>query len=193
MGCAGLDVKPKHHLKKGGFVMAKQKVEEKILDVDARMQGTIVFKDPVNLRINGSFEGKLDTRGSLMIGENANVKADINGDRIIIAGKVVGNLTATSNISLIPPAVIQGDVTTPVLSVGEGAILDGRCTMLSAGSGLGSEYMSLRDVSQYLEIEAKVIEEWASNHKIPAEQENGTWRFNRIAVDQWLQDEKIKK
>ena len=39
--------------------------EDKILDVDARMQGTVVFKDPVNLRINGSFEGKLDTRGNL--------------------------------------------------------------------------------------------------------------------------------
>jgi len=41
---------------------------EKILDVDASMQGTLAFKDPVNLRINGKFDGKLDTKGSLTIG-----------------------------------------------------------------------------------------------------------------------------
>ena len=38
-----------------------QEPEEKILDVNATMQGTMIFKDPVNLRINGEFEGKLDT------------------------------------------------------------------------------------------------------------------------------------
>src|SRR3989338_1860055 len=100
--------------------MARNRAEDKILDVDARMQGTIVFKDPVNLRINGSFEGKLETCGNLTIGENANVKADIQGDRIIIAGKVVGNLIATESISLIPPAVVQGNIQTPVLSVTQG-------------------------------------------------------------------------
>ena len=35
-------------------------VREKILDVDASMQGTLSFNDPVNLRINGKFEGKLN-------------------------------------------------------------------------------------------------------------------------------------
>ena len=38
---------------------AQVPAEEKILDVTASMQGTISFKDPVNLRILGSFEGKL--------------------------------------------------------------------------------------------------------------------------------------
>ena len=35
----------------------RKKLEEKILDVDAAMQGNLIFKDPVNLRINGKFEG----------------------------------------------------------------------------------------------------------------------------------------
>src|SRR3989338_1834771 len=105
--------------------MARNRAEDKILDVDARMQGTIVFKDPVNLRINGSFEGKLETCGNLTIGENANVHADIQGDRIIIAGKVTGNLVALESISLISPATVRGNVHTPVISIAEGAILDG--------------------------------------------------------------------
>ena len=36
-------------------------VEDKFLDVNATMQGTLRFDDPVNLRINGKFEGTLDT------------------------------------------------------------------------------------------------------------------------------------
>jgi cytoskeletal protein CcmA (bactofilin family) len=172
----------------------KERTEEKILDVDARMQGTIVFKDPVNLRINGSFEGKLETRGSLTIGENANVRADIQGDQMIIAGKVLGDLSASVSIALVPPAVVQGNIRTPSLRVEEGAVLDGRCTMLSASKAedSGSKSMSLRDVAQYLEVEAKVVEEWASQKKIPAMLQDGEWQFNQAAVDKWIQDEKVK-
>ncbi|MBI4358091.1 MAG: polymer-forming cytoskeletal protein [Candidatus Omnitrophica bacterium] len=173
----------------------KEKIDDKILDVDARMQGTIVFKDPVNLRINGSFEGKLETCGSLTIGENANVRADIQGDKIIIAGKVTGNLTASESIALIPPAVVQGNVLTPILSIAEGAVLDGQLHMLGKQSSEagGGRTLSLRDVAQYLEVEAKVVEEWANQRKIPAEFQNGEWKFNKVAIEKWLQDEKVKR
>lgn len=172
----------------------KDRIDDKILDVDARMQGTIVFKDPVNLRINGSFEGKLETRGSLTIGENANVRADIQGDRVIIAGKVTGNLAAAVSISLIPPAIVHGNVQTPLISIAEGAILDGQCKMLDLGEPQGGvgKTLSLRDVAQYLEVEARVVEEWANQRKIPAELQNGEWRFHKSAVEKWLQDEKVK-
>ena len=172
----------------------KEKIEDKILDVDARMQGSIVFKDPVNLRINGSFEGKLETCGSLTIGENANVQADIQGDKMIVAGKVTGNLTALESVSLIPPAVVRGNVKTPILSIAEGAVLDGQLHMLNLkeSEGTTSKTLSLRDVAQYLEVEARVVEEWANKKKIPAELQNGEWKFNRTAIEKWLQDEKVK-
>jgi cytoskeletal protein CcmA (bactofilin family) len=172
----------------------KERADEKILDVDARMQGTIIFKDPVNLRINGSFEGKLETCGSLTIGENAHVRADICGEKVIIAGKVTGNLQATSSIALIKPAVIQGDIQTPSLTVAEGAVLDGKCSMinLKGNAGATEKAMSLRDVAQYLEVELKVVEDWAKSNKIPAQLQNGEWQFNRVAIDKWIQDEQIK-
>ena len=176
--------------------MAKKRedVEEKILDVDASMQGTITFKDPVNLRINGSFEGKLDTRGNLTIGENAKVKASIQGDRIIIAGKVVGDIAATQSVSVISPAVIEGNITTPRLSVTEGATLDGQINMMNvrpAGEA-PDVHLTLKDVAQYLEVESKVVEEWASKKKIPARFENGDWIFAKSAVDRWIQEENVR-
>ncbi|MDP3920972.1 MAG: polymer-forming cytoskeletal protein [Candidatus Omnitrophota bacterium] len=172
----------------------KEDLEEKILDVDASMQGTIAFKDPVNLRINGSFEGRLDARGSLTIGENARVKANITGDRIIVAGKVTGNITATDTVSVIAPAVVKGNITTPRLSVTEGAVIEGQLAMLYATSGgpQNDVTMTLKDVAQYLEVESKVVEEWANNNKIPAQSENGNWVFAKTAVDRWIQEENTK-
>ena len=41
--------------------------EPKVLEVDATLQGNLQFKDAVNLRINGCFEGRLETGGELII------------------------------------------------------------------------------------------------------------------------------
>lgn len=176
--------------------MAKKKedFEEKILDVDASMQGTIAFKDPVNLRINGSFEGKLEARGNLTIGENAKVKANIYGDRIVIAGKVTGDVTATQSISVVAPAVIQGNITTPRLSVSDGAVLEGQIAMANVrpAGDAPDVLLTLRDVAQYLEVEAKVVEEWAGKKKIPGRFENGDWIFSKSAVDRWIQEENTR-
>ena len=95
----------------------QQPVKEKILDVDASMQGSMTFRDPVNLRINGKFEGSLDTKGSLTVGENAEVHANINGENITISGKVYGNVNATSSLNLTRSAYLQGDISTPSLGI----------------------------------------------------------------------------
>ena len=155
------------------------------------MQGTITFKDPVNLRINGSFEGKLDARGSLTIGENAKVKANISGDRIIIAGKITGDIQATHSVSVVAPAVVQGNIMTPRLSVTEGAVIEGQISMFNARTNgdAPDTVMTLRDVAQYLEVEARIVEEWAHKKKIPARHENGDWLFSKSAVDRWIQEE----
>lgn len=175
--------------------MRRREPEEKLLDVDASMQGTMIFKDPVNLRINGKFEGKLDTRGNLTIGQNAEVKADINGENITIAGKVTGNIAATNRLDIIAPAQVNGDIKTPILSVSEGAILNGRCQM-SATSGwtttsARNKAMTLDEVARYLEVEPSLVEEWAIQKKIPAVKEADAWKFYKEDVDNWVTKEKV--
>ena len=41
------------------------------LEVDAGMSGTLSFKDPVHLQINGRFDGALDIKGTLIVHEGA--------------------------------------------------------------------------------------------------------------------------
>lgn len=161
--------------------------EAKILDIDAAMQGTLSFKSPVNLRINGKFEGDLDTKGTLTISENADIKAGIIGENIIIAGKVRGNVKATKELSLIPPAVVTGDIQTPRLAVTPGAILQGNCRMTQDTAELDIE-----GVAEYLEVEPSVVEEWAGTGKIPGERRDDQWRFDRAEIDRWVAEEKVK-
>jgi excisionase family DNA binding protein len=170
---------------------------EKVLDINATMQGTMVFKDPVNIRISGEFEGKLQTRGTLAIGSNAQVKADIEGEDITIAGRVTGNITATRRLNLISPAQVTGDISTPVLAVSEGAVLNGRCNMSVVSEPTTTparpKSMALDEVARYLEVDLSLIEEWASQKKIPAIKENNTWKFHKQDIDSWLAKEKIGK
>ena len=106
--------------------MVKKKEEEKVLDVNATMQGTLKFSDPVKLRINGKFEGALTTKGTLLIGEDAHVTADIIGENISISGWVKGNVRATKMIELKSTAVMLGDMETSKLSIESGASFNGK-------------------------------------------------------------------
>ena len=170
----------------------KRHETEKVLDVDASMQGTLIFKDYVNLRINGTFEGVLNTKGSLMIGEDAVVNADITGESIIIAGKVSGNITALKDLKLISPARVIGDIRSPLLSIAEGAVFDGTSRMLSKADDLTDKVMTPDDLAKYLEIETNLVYEWANSGRLPGNKDGDAWRFERAKIDEWIAQGKIK-
>lgn len=173
----------------------RQDSAEKVLDVDASMQGTLIFKDAVNLRINGRFEGVLNTKGNLMIGETSVVNADITGESIMIAGKVNGNVRALKELKLIAPACVVGEISTPLLSVAEGAILEGNCKMLSKSkteNAPRSEAMSPEELAKYLEVDQSLINEWVNMGKLPAIKDGSSWRFDRTKVDEWIAAGKTK-
>jgi excisionase family DNA binding protein len=170
----------------------KKQEAEKVLDVDASMQGTLVFKDSVNLRINGRFEGVLNTKGSLMIGEKAIVKADITGESIIVAGNVTGNITALKSLKIIAPAQVSGDIKSPSLSIAEGATFNGRSDMAAQGGSYLENLMNAEDLAKYLEIDMNLVHEWAGSGKLPGTRDNGNWRFERSKIDEWVAQGKIK-
>ena len=171
----------------------KKHETEKVLDVDASMQGTLIFKDSVNLKINGTFEGVLNTKGSLMIGEQAVVNADITGESIIIAGKVNGNITALKDLKLISPARVIGDIRSPLLSIAEGAVFDGTSRMLSKTDDLTESAMTPDDLAKYLEIETNLVYEWANSGRLPGIKDGPAWRFKRAKIDEWIAQGKIVK
>ena len=104
--------------------------EDKFIDIEAGMEGNVKFSSPVNLRINGKFEGNLETLGVLVIGEKADVKTKvIKGEDITIAGKVKGDIVSSRRLEFSPTANVIGDIRAPILIVNGGAVLKGACNV----------------------------------------------------------------
>ena len=157
----------------------KKREDEKILDVNAAMQGTLVFSDPVNLRINGKFEGTLNTKGSLIVGESAQVDADIIGETVIVSGKVRGKIKATKMLTFSSTAQVVADVEAPRLTVEDGAFFNGKCKMPQGK-------MSITELSDYLSIEEVKIKEWVDHGRIPVEKAGDNLLFDRREVEAWI-------
>ena len=162
----------------------KKELEGQVITVDSAMQGSLSFKDPVHLRINGKFEGTLEVRGILEIGEAALVEATISGDDISVAGKVKGEISASKRIVLTEHAIVEGNLKTPLLNIAEGAIFQGKCFMLG-------DIFDTEGLAKYLEVDLSTILDWANNGKIPAFKEGTNWKFERKKIDEWVSAEKI--
>lgn len=158
---------------------------EKVIEISAQMHGDVSFKEPVNLRINGKFTGRLDSYGTLTITATANVEANIHADNIVIAGKVKGNVIARKMLVLMPTASLVGDIHTLKLNIVEGALFQGRCQMQE-------DYLTVEDLALYLEIENSAIIDLAVEGKIPAIKEGDQWCFERSKIETWASSGKVK-
>ena len=167
----------------------EEEAQPRLLEVDASMSGTLSFKDPVNMRINGHFEGTLETKGHLSIGEGAQVNATIHGEFISVSGTVEGTITA-SRLELLRTAWVIGKVISPKLIVEEGATFHGTCDMLQEPSDV--QWIGVDELARYLEVDASTILEWVQSGRLPARQEGAQWRFDRRRIEEWLAQEKIR-
>jgi len=151
---------------------------EKTIEINAQMHGSLSFKDPVNLKINGNFNGTLDVKGTLTIGDSAFVEAHISGENIVMAGKVRGDVVAKKMLVLMPTAVLTGNITTPKLNIVEGAIFQGQCQMIE-------DTMNADELAKYLQIDMPTIMDLANTNKIPAKKSGDSWIFERSRIDSW--------
>ena len=133
-----------YNYKIGGGSMFKKndlpQTDDKVINIEAGMQGNLKFTGPVNLRLNGDFEGDLEAKGVLIIGEKANVKAKtVKGDSITISGKVEGDIICSKRLELSASPRVIGNVEAPILVMAEGALLKGDCQMpVEAAESKGS-------------------------------------------------------
>ena len=93
----------------------------------SRVTGQLSFQGPA--RIDGKVDGEINCQGTLTIGEEAEVKAKITGQVVIIRGRVEGNVTAKDRIELLARARLIGNIDAPRLIITEGVVLEGDCSM----------------------------------------------------------------
>jgi len=99
---------------------------ETVIGPNAHFRGELVSEGGV--RVDGIFEGTIDTTGNLVIGETAKVIADISANNISISGAVKGNISG-NRVEILETGRVWGDLTVSSLLLNEGAYLRGQTTM----------------------------------------------------------------
>ncbi len=94
---------------------------------DTKVNGTL--KVDSGIRIDGEFEGQLETNGTLVVGKGGLVKAEIKARDAIIGGKVVGNITASSKVELQSGSVMMGDIKSKGLIIDNEVFFEGMSKM----------------------------------------------------------------
>ncbi len=129
------------------------KVFDQSHDVSAFVGEGVEFKGVISyqgtVRIDGQLEGEIHTDGVLIVGKTAVIDAKVEAGTIICQGRIIGNIVAREKIQLMSPAVLNGSVRTPSLSMEEGVLFNGTCEMgpVTKSSSYSQEKVSAYDDS----------------------------------------------
>lgn len=86
-----------------------------------RCSGTVMLQ--------AQFTGEIDAEDTLIVGEQAVVRATVQAATLVVHGHIVGDVSATRRLELKRTARVTGDIEAPVVVMEEGAVHDGHCRM----------------------------------------------------------------
>ena len=99
-----------------------------LLGPSIAMQGNLAGKE--DLLIEGRFEGEIRVPGhQVTIGRQGNVEAEIRARRIVVEGKLAGNIVAEEQAVVRATGRVQGDIKSPKVALDEGCQFKGRIDM----------------------------------------------------------------
>jgi cytoskeletal protein CcmA (bactofilin family) len=134
MAFAWLDRKDRESGEWSGFL-------EKGVSVEGRLDTTGTF------RIDSPMKGTLTSDEKLIVGENARIEGQMEGNYIVIAGRFDGTIKAKGRVEIQPKAIVTGEIHTPCLIIEPGAVFDGRCHMLATNQAAKTITIPIRSAA----------------------------------------------
>lgn len=120
-------------------------------------KGVITYSGTV--RIDGTLDGEIYTDGGLIVGPEAVITAKVTAGMVVCEGTVKGDINAEERITLLNPAVIDGSLKTPVLSVEEGVRMNGTLEMAPVVQRVAPREVKLHPVGPSSRLPVKQAEE----------------------------------
>ncbi len=106
----------------------RQSNGESFLDKDVSIEGLLEFQQ--SMRIEGRVKGQVRSReGTLVVGEQAVLEGDVHVAVALVRGRIKGTLTASRRVEMEKPAVMEGDICSPAVSIARGVAFNGKCIM----------------------------------------------------------------
>ena len=103
---------------------------EKLINLGKSMRIKGELSGDEDLTIEGRLDGKI-TLGdhALTIGSNGQIKAEIRAKSVVVAGELVGNITATDRVEVASTGSVLGDLRAPRVVLADGARFRGSIDM----------------------------------------------------------------
>jgi len=95
------------------------------------------LKSKVTVRIEGHVQGRVHCEDTIVVQETGRVKAELVAAQIVISGEVEGNVYAHERLEVTSNGKLVGDITAPKISIAEGVMFEGKCTMKPPGQARG--------------------------------------------------------
>lgn len=104
--------------------------------LDSQLTVTGDIRTAGSLRIDGRLEGSILGADTVVLGVGATMTGDVYARELVIGGALTGNLFVSERVELQATAIVTGNITTQVVLVQEGGVINGRVEMRPPLSGL---------------------------------------------------------
>lgn len=105
----------------------KENEVKAFLGKGTEFDGKLMFGGSV--RIDGDFKGEILGGGTLIVGEGANIEANIVVDNLLVSGDVRGSIETKKRIEIFSAGRLYGNIKTSIFVIQEGAVFEGDCQM----------------------------------------------------------------
>lgn len=99
-----------------------------VLGENTIYEGDLTFGK--SLKVKGRYIGSIESAGILYLEESSHFEGEVKVGKIVVAGEVYGNITATDYIEVLANSVIKGNLKAPVIRIADGVKVEGRCQMI---------------------------------------------------------------
>jgi cytoskeletal protein CcmA (bactofilin family) len=104
------------------------------------------------MRVDGHLSGRVSsTSGTLIVGANGKVDANIEVAVAVIHGTINGDIIATQRLELGRAAKVNGNIQTPSLIIEQGAVFEGSCKMLQMSAAADKNKNAKKSVDEPLD------------------------------------------
>jgi cytoskeletal protein CcmA (bactofilin family) len=104
---------------------------ETLVGRDSSVEGTI--RSDHSIRIQGSAQGEIESKGSVVVEEGARVNAKVTAAEIVVSGELNGQVYSSGRVEIRPRGTLTGEIHAPSLVIHEDAIFEGQVQMKGRG------------------------------------------------------------
>ena len=114
--------------RKSSLLISTNEKFDTLIGKSTEIVGKVILGESLRIdgKISGNIESQPDAKVTVAIGQDGEVVGDIHAFRVVVAGKVEGNIYASERVEFHPTARVHGDVTYGSMGVEHGAKIMGQ-------------------------------------------------------------------